>query len=270
MATYTIKRGDSHMGNFAYINAARTIKIYAKDCTAKNKDTPFYCWNPDCKAKVNLKAANSVHKEPYFGLVSNDFKHIGWCKKITLEKTNRDYDADGFDFNKIINTLLTKPSKTSSIIPVITSTPVITPAASGLPTTITHSKPISISDLYQICKSLMINEDFGGVKRKLMLCDDKSNFFYTKGILGNHLIECTYHHYDPLKKTIYFKYPLSPTLPNQHTVGLKFSDDKLFKKLEKFFFDCPVNRIIVLAGNWKYESGIYITDCNSKKAIYTF
>ncbi|MFR3730004.1 hypothetical protein [Lacrimispora sp.] len=258
------------MGSFAYINAARTIKIYAKDCTAKNKDTPFYCWNPDCKAKVNLKAANSIHKEPYFGLVSNTLKHTGWCKKITLEKTSRDYDSHGFNFNKIINNLLTEPPRTSSNTPVINSPTLGLPAPGTPPTTtITHSKPVSISDLYQICKSLMINGDFGGIKRKIMLCDDKSNFFYTKGILGYHLVECTYHHYDPLKKTIYFKYPLSSTLPNQYTVGLKFYNDKLFKKLEKFFYKCPANQIIVLAGNWKNKSGIYVTDCNSKKAIYT-
>lgn len=253
------------MGTYAYEDSARKIKIYATKCPARLKDTPLFCWNPDCMAKVKLAAANSVHKNPYFHLASDDDVHIGWCENKNLFKGSRDYDETDFNFNNIIATLLTK--KTNSSSGKAAPTPAVPPTPSSAPI---HTKPKSIADIYQICKSLGLDEEFAGIERKRMLCDNKSNFFYSKGILGQHLVECTYHKFDPNTRTLYFKYPCNRTLANQYSVGLRFAPENAdtFQQLVNFFLGCSADQTFVIAGDWKRISNYYISDCASKKAIY--
>ncbi len=234
------------MSSHAYLDKERTQIITAtknSDVTTVNKI--FYCLNPECNAKLQLRANSSIVIEnPYFSALSS-VPHIQNCWVANLKKgfTETNYNSDLFVLDEVVNEYMT-----SNFIKNI-------------------KRLSTISGIYHMCKTKSINMIYGDSKVFKILCDNRSNHIYSKNIQGSHLIECKYYSYDSKSKHITFKYPLDTTLKNTYTLKVFIPDEELFKKIKDSVYNNSDYPIIVV-GDWKKESSVLKTTLTNKFQIY--
>lgn len=243
------------MSSYAYKDAARTQIIYANECTIQDKNTRFYCQNPECNAHLFIRAINSTLQTHFFA-VSNH-PHTGWCKKINPIFDATNYDENIFNYEDVIDNILVSKTKTSG------STSPIFPKGDGQTRSLSKT-----AQIYNMCKSFQPTHTYNSIAIWKMLFDVRSNYLLTKGLFGKHLIECYYFKYDKTTQSIYFKYPLLTTLPNQYLLKAYIPNTDLFYKLNKKLYN-KNNRPIVIVGDWKkYSFNAFECIINSGKQIY--
>ena len=234
------------MSSHAYSDKKRTQIITAtKEKNVKSVNKLFYCLNPECNAKLQLKASSSnIIKKPYFSALPSK-PHIQNCWVTNLNEgfNETNYNPDLFVLDEVVNEYMTGNF-------------------------IKNTKRLStISGIYHMCKTKSINTIYGDSKVFKILCDNRSNQIYSKNIQGSHLIECKYFSYDSKSKHITFKYPLDTTLKNIYTLKVFIPDEKLFNEIRNSVYNKSDYSIIVV-GDWKKEASIFKTTITNKFQIY--
>lgn len=244
------------MSTIAYEDSERTKIVYASACTIKDLKTRYYCENPDCSAHLYIRAVNSVLNTHFY--TSKNHPHNGWCYKKPDEFKPTDYREEDFNYDGVIDEILTSTYKNKEIKP-----------KPGQKTGDGNKKGLSkIAQIYTLCKHFRPENSYNGVEIWKMLFDVRNNYMLTKGLFGKHLIECLYHRYDKEGKHIYFKYPLNKALPNQYQLRIHIGDTDLYYKIQKKLYNKD-NLPIVIAGDWtKYDTDSFECEVKSGKQIY--
>lgn len=244
------------MASIAYEDSTRTQIVYADSCTIKDKNTRYYCENPDCPAHIYIRAFDSVLATHFYATI--DHPHVGWCHKKRSDFKPTDYNEDDFNYDSALDKILS-PSKKSSK----------TQTTPGHNTGDGNKRGLSkTAQIYNMCKYHRPEKSYSGIVIWWMLFDVRSNYLLTNGLFGKHLIECVYYKYVTSEKHIYFKYPLNKSLPNQYHLRIHIEDTDLYYKLLKKIYNTD-NLPIVIAGDWnKYATDSFECEVKSGKQIY--
>ena len=107
----------------------------------------------------------------------------------------------------------------------------------------------TIKQIYSICKRFPPNYLYGDEKIGRMILDDRTAYWYPKGVFGFKIIEsCVKGRiYDSDKNEIYLVAPV--TNPNYHFI-LSISDINLYNKIRNMVFENK-DKFIIVAGDWK-------------------
>lgn len=246
------------MSNYAFKDKNRTIKIFAKDSIKENKDTRFYCPNPNCDAHMyicNVKGVSSA----YFSANHKNYPHAYNCPfGVSNNFKVDDYDEKLFNFESALEALTFSEKQVTREIKTTNDHGVGGSRRKLLRT---------IRQIYDMCKSFDINDTYNEIKIGQMIVDDRSAYMYPKGVFGYKIIEgkVKMYFYDPQKLEIKI---LAPIGSERYSFILRFSDEKLFKDIKNIIFNNR-EKIIVVSGEWKStdQYNYFFTKIINKKQI---
>ena len=235
------------MSYTAFRDKARKIEVNASDCTAVDQKEKFFCPYFKCNAVLTLCSLGGK-KQPYFA--AHIKPHSPDCSADLVNFNSSLYDPSSLDIDSLIEKFMAGSTDTKK---------------RTISTATDHEGdgnviPIdSLPILYNMCKSVAHTSSYGKYKISMILCDDRSNYLYTKIIQKKCLIECYYYRYESKTKSIYYQYPLDSSAPNQYTLRVDISDTEMFVKVRNRSFN-NLRLPIVIAGDWK-QSGHRFIHC---------
>ena len=223
------------MSMFAYLDPERRHIIYAKDCDESNRGR-YFCFNPFCNGLMCLVLPSDSSN--HFRILDAD-KHLD-CSKLSERFCPTEYSEAEFNKDIAIDNLING---------------IVCENKSNENSTNQHHnddgriKPIStIPQIYSMCCNADYYSTYNGIEVWRILHDDSCNHILVRGIWDKHLILCRFFRYDGKTQSIYFKYPINPTLPNQYILKTSFECKELFKKIKSDVFQ---KSHVVIAGNWR-------------------
>ena len=228
------------MANHAYRDKERREIILASEALEENRDKFFYCPNPLCNSKLFICAVDGSRKA-YFRATKSAYKHIANCpyanSSVVLDDNK--FNQSNFSFENAIQDLLIKNnSKTIK-------------SESKSSTLGEHANHTlrTIKQIYSMCKQFPPNYSYGNEKIGRMILDDRTTYWYPKGVFGFKIIESCVkgRFYDNDKNEIYLVAPVAN--PNYHFI-LSISDINLYKKIRNMVFENQ-DKFIIVAGDWK-------------------
>lgn len=239
------------MSLFAFEDELRQKKILAARCSDRSKR--FYCPNPHCDAHLFLCNQDGMSKA-YFRAIFKSHPHNLDCYyKNSNAGSVENFDEKAFKFDDFMDNLFrsSAPQKCSTIKSDSSKSP------SG-----NEIKQVrTMRQIYSLCKSMDINDEFAGIKIWKMLLDNRSMKIYKKGIFGKRLIEAKFSNYSKGSKTIFVK------LENRFAFALKFNDEDFFNKILSDILKNKEQNIIV-AGDWKGNDDKFCADITSRRQIW--
>ena len=228
------------MANHAYRDKERRDLILASEALEENRDKSFYCPNPLCNSKLFVCAGDGSRKA-YFRATKSAYKHIANCPYANSSVVFDDnkFNQSNFSFENAIQDLLIKNnSKTIK-------------SESKSSTLGEHANHTlrTIKQIYSMCKQFPPNYSYGNEKIGRMILDDRTTYWYPKGVFGFKIIESCVkgRFYDNDKNEIYLVAPVAN--PNYHFI-LSISDINLYKKIRNMVFENQ-DKFIIVAGDWK-------------------
>lgn len=228
------------MANHAYRDKERREIILASEALEENRDKFFYCPNPLCNSKFFICAVDGSRKA-YFRATKSAYKHIANCPYANSSVVFDDnkFNQSNFSFENAIQDLLIKNnSKTIK-------------SESKSSTLGEHANHTlrTIKQIYSMCKQFPPNYSYGNEKIGRMILDDRTTYWYPKGVFGFKIIESCVkgRFYDNDKNEIYLVAPVAN--PNYHFI-LSISDINLYKKIRNMVFENQ-DKFIIVAGDWK-------------------
>ena len=228
------------MANHAYRDKERREIILASEALEENRDKFFYCPNPLCNSKLFICAVDGSRKA-YFRANKSAYKHIANCPYANSSVVFDDnkFNQSNFSFENAIQDLLIKNnSKTIK-------------SESKSSTLGEHANHTlrTIKQIYSMCKQFPPNYSYGNEKIGRMILDDRTTYWYPKGVFGFKIIESCVkgRFYDNDKNEIYLVAPVAN--PNYHFI-LSISDINLYKKIRNMVFENQ-DKFIIVAGDWK-------------------
>lgn len=252
------------MGDIAFRDIARTIKIKAKDAANEDLDTFYYCPNDLCNARLYVCSVHGSVK-PYFRAPLKKYPH---CENCSFSNTGSnfsisDYRENNFDFNNALISLMGLEINNQNEQRNRANNNTTT-NANGTSRTVLKS----LNQIYLMCKSFSPNESYAGIQIKDMLLDGRTSDHYIDKLDGTFIIEAINKSrlYDPDKLELY----LTASVTNKEfDIVLNFEDTNLFWDCESKLFNNK-NKVVVLAGNWTRDSinDPFRSNITSKKQIY--
>ena len=228
------------MANHAYRDKERREIILASEALEENRDKFFYCPNPLCNSKLFICAVDGSRKA-YFRATKSAYKHIANCPYANSSVVFDDnkFNQSNFSFENAIQDFLIKNnSKTIK-------------SESKSSTLGEHANHTlrTIKQIYSMCKQFPPNYSYGNEKIGRMILDDRTTYWYPKGVFGFKIIESCVkgRFYDNDKNEIYLVAPVAN--PNYHFI-LSISDINLYKKIRNMVFENQ-DKFIIVAGDWK-------------------
>lgn len=228
------------MANYAYRDKERRDIILASEALEEDRDKSFYCPNPLCNSKLFICAVDGSRKA-YFRATKSAYKHIANCPYANSSVVFDDnkFNQSNFSFENAIQDLLIKNnSKTIK-------------SESKSSTLGEHANHTlrTIKQIYSMCKQFPPNYSYGNEKIGRMILDDRTTYWYPKGIFGFKIIESCVkgRFYDNDKNEIYLVAPVAN--PNYYFI-LSISDINLYKKIRNMVFENQ-DKFIIVAGDWK-------------------
>ena len=240
LVSWLIINGDDSLANHAYRDKERQDLILASEALEENRDKSFYCPNPLCNSKLFVCAGDGSRKA-YFRATKSAYKHIANCpyaNSSVIYDSNK-FNQLNFSFVNAMQDLFVKNNSKS--------------APSDYKSSI-HGEQANhtistIKQIYSICKRFPPNYSYGNEKIGRMILDDRTAYWYPKGVFGFKIIESCVkgRFYDSDKNEIYLVAPVAN--PNYHFI-LSISDINLYKKIRNMVFENK-DKFIIVAGDWK-------------------
>ena len=152
------------MSKFAFRDKERTQKVYADSLNIKDNNTRFYCPNPECSARLTLKANSSIAGiSPYFSnLPSAPHIENCFCQKKNFSFDDREYEETLFNFEEIVNEYTT-----NNIINI-------------------DRRLETMSAVFYMCKTRNINDTYNQIKIWKILVDNRT--IYTPREYWDHIL----------------------------------------------------------------------------------
>lgn len=226
------------MSMYAYKDAARTIRVLAKEITERDKGIRHYCPNPKCEARMFIRSYDGERKSVF--VASGNPGHIEYCpyglgNTYNPEKTKEEgFNSDDAISNLMTVTLQKKASQTKIKGKV---------GGASEEAVVPHT----ILQIYNMCKAHYCKDTFNGQTIGQILLDGRSIYMYPKGVFGYRIIEakCKKYLYDD--KNIYLETPVDNV---KYDLKLHFEDEELFTRMKKLLY-ANQNHPIAIAGKWE-------------------
>ena len=228
------------MANHAYRDKERRDIILASEALEEDRDKSFYCPNPLCNSKLFVCASDGSRKA-YFRATKSAYKHIANCPyaNSSVGFDDNKFNQLNFSFENAMQNLLVKNNlKTFNEVG----------KSSSFGDHDNHTLS-TIKQIYSMCKQFPPNYSYGNEKIGRMILDDRTAYWYPKGVFGFKIIESSVkgRFYDNAKYEIYVVAPIAN--PNYHFI-LSIPDISLYKKIRNMVFENK-NKFIIVAGAWK-------------------
>ena len=227
------------MANHAYRDKERRDIILASEALEENRDKSFYCPYPLCNSKLFVCAGDGSRKA-YFRATKSAYKHIANCPyaNSSVAFDDNKFNQSDFLFENAIQDLLvannSNPSNRDSKI-----------SSYGKHDNHTLS---TLKQIYSMCKQFPPNYSYGNEKIGRMILDDRTAYWYPKGVFGFKIIESCIkgRFYDNEKNEIYLVAPVAN--PNYHFI-LSIPDINLYRTIRNMVFENK-DKLIIVAGEW--------------------
>ena len=227
------------MANHAYRDKERRDIILASEALEENRDKSFYCPYPLCNSKLFVCAGDGSRKA-YFRATKSAYKHIANCPYANSSVVFDDnkFNQSDFLFENAMQDLLvannSNPSNRNSKI-----------SSYGKHDNHTLS---TLKQIYSMCKQFPPNYSYGNEKIGRMILDDRTAYWYPKGVFGFKIIESCIkgRFYDNEKNEIYLVAPVAN--PNYHFI-LSIPDINLYRTIRNMVFENK-DKLIIVAGEW--------------------
>ena len=240
LVSWLIINGDDSLANHAYRDKERRDLILASEALEENRDKSFYCPNPLCNSKLFVCAGDGSRKA-YFRATKSAYKHIANCPyaNSSVAFDDNKFNELNFSFENAMQNLLVKKNPKNSSGNSKKS-------SYGEYYNLTLS---TIKQIYSICKRFPPNYSYGNEKIGRMILDDRTAYWYPKGVFGFKIIESCVkgRFYDNDKNEIYLVAPIAN--PNYHFI-LSIPDINLYRKIRNMVFENK-DKFIIVAGDWK-------------------
>ncbi len=228
------------MSNVACVDEYRKKTVYAKDAAEQDRNTIYFCPNKNCNALLKICSIDGLRRA-YFRMSDKKHGHIENCPYGSNIVSNTDFyknDEKKFDFEKAIKNMLHIKNQNSNYRNI---TYIKNYNSSN------SSKPIStIKQIYAMCKNINVRDKYADIEIYKMLVDNRSMFFYKKGIYGYKIVECyikNEEHYDAENKEIGLHTGI-------YNLILQFKEDSLFNSIKNTIKNNKQKTIIV-SGYWE-------------------
>ena len=227
------------MANYAYRDKERRHIILANEALEEDRNKSFYCPNPRCNSKLFICAVDGFRKA-YFRATKSAYRHIANCPyaNSAVIFDDNEYNRATFSFENAIQNLLVENN----------SKPVMSDSKStSCGEHINHTLR-TIRQIYSMCKQFPPNYSYGNEKIGRMILDDRTAYWYPKGVFGFKIIESCVkgRFYDNDKNEIYLVAPIAN--PNYHFI-LSIPDINLYRKIRNMVFENK-DKFIIVAGQW--------------------
>ena len=239
LVSWLIINGDDSLANHAYRDKERRDIILASEALEENRDKSFYCPNPLCNSKLFVCAGDGSRKA-YFRATKSAYKHIANCPyaNSSVVFDDNEFNELNFSFESVMQNLLVKKNSKPS------------PKDSKRPSYGDHDNHTlrTIKQIYSMCKQFPPNYSYGDEKIGRMILDDRTAYWYPKGVFGLKIIESCVkgRFYDNDKNEIYLVAPIAN--PNYHFI-LSIPDINLYRKIRNMVFENK-DKFIIVAGDW--------------------
>ena len=227
------------MANYAYRDKERRHIILANEALEEDRNKSFYCPNPRCNSKLFICAVDGCQKA-YFRATKSAYRHIANCPyaNSAVIFDDNEYNRATFSFENAIQNLLVENN----------SKPVMSDSKNtSCGEHINHTLR-TIRQIYSMCKQFPPNYSYGNEKIGKMILDDRTEYWYPKGVFGFKIIESCVNgrFYDNDKNEIYLIAPIAN--PN-YNFTLSIPDISLYKKIRNMVFENK-DKLIIVAGEW--------------------
>ena len=227
------------MANYAYRDKERRQIILANEALEEDRNKSFYCPNPRCNSKLFICAVDGCRKT-YFRATKSAYKHIANCPyaNSAVIFDDNEYNWATFSFENAIQNLLVENN----------SKPVMSDSKSTSCGEYINHTLRTIRQIYSMCKQFPPNYSYGNEKIGKMILDDRTAYWYPKGVFGFKIIESCVNgrFYDNDKNEIYLVAPIAN--PNYHFI-LSIPDINLYRKIRNMVFENK-DKFIIVAGQW--------------------
>ena len=228
------------MANYAYRDKERRDIILASEALEEDRNKSFYCPNPLCNSKLFICAVDGSRKA-YFRATKSAYIHIANCPyaNSAVIFDDNEFNRATFSFENAIQNLLVKNN----------SKPVMSDSKSISCGEHTNHTLRTIRQIYSMCKQFPPNYSYGNEKIGKMILDDRTAYWYPKGVFGFKIIEACVNgrFYDNDKNEIYLVAPIAN--PNYNFI-LSIPDISFYKKIRNMVFENK-DKLIIVAGEWK-------------------
>lgn len=232
------------MANYAFIDEARTRKIYANDDNImKYKSVRCYCKNPNCNAKMFIYMPE--HKNSAYFKASGKPGHQGACGLSPYHFPKVNYVEEEFIFPQGLFSLLNDngnrkhKGKTGG-------------ANRGKQGEIELRPLHGLKEVYAMLTNTDINDTYNNYLIRDMIADERTYPYYRNGISGYKIVECNFYKYSDIDFTITMNYP---TFPNQkRALELWFDSKELYEKMKPRIKGKNHDGIVVVFGEWKINT----------------
>ena len=180
LVSWLLINGDDSLANHAYRDKERRDIILASEALEENRDKSFYCPYPLCNSKLFVCAGDGSRKA-YFRATKSAYKHIANCPyaNSSVAFDDNKFNQSDFLFENAIQDLLvannSNPSNRDSKI-----------SSYGKHDNHTLS---TLKQIYSMCKQFPPNYSYGNEKIGRMILDDRTAYWYPKGVFGFNIIE---------------------------------------------------------------------------------
>ena len=247
------------MANYAYRDKERKHIILASEALEEDRHKSFYCPNPLCNSKLFVCAVDGSRKA-HFRATKSAYKHIANCPYANSSVVFDDhkFNQSNFSFENAIQNLLVKNNSKSAM----------SAFKSSSCDEHTNYTLRTIKQIYYMCKQFPPNYSYGNEKIGRMILDDRTAYWYPKGVFGLKIIESCVkgRFYDNDKNEIYLVAPIAN--PNYHFI-LSIPDINLYRKIRNMVFENK-DKFIIVAGEWKlsdFRHDYFKTTIYNKKQI---
>ena len=227
------------MANYAYRDKERKHIILASEALEEDRHKSFYCPNPLCNSKLFICAVDGSRKA-HFRATKSAYKHIDNCPYANSSVVFDDnkFNQSNFSFENAIQNLLVKNNSKSAM----------STSKSSSCDEHTNYTLRTIKQIYSMCKQFPPNYSYGNEKIGRMILDDRTAYWYPKGVFGFKIIESCIkgRFYDNEKNEIYLVAPVAN--PNYHFI-LSIPDINLYRTIRNMVFENK-DKLIIVAGEW--------------------
>jgi hypothetical protein len=234
------------LANYAYRDKERKHIILASEALKEDRHKSFYCPNPLCNSKL-FKCAVDGSRKAHFRATKSAYKHIANCPYANSSVVFADnkFNQSDFSFENAMQDLLVANNSNFSNRDSKIS-------LYGKHDNHTLS---TLKQIYSMCKQFPPNYSYGNEKIGRMILDDRTAYWYPKGVFGFKIIESCVkgRFYDNDKNEIYLVAPIAN--PNYHFI-LSIPDINLYRKIRNMVFENK-DKFIIVAGDWKASNLVY-------------
>ncbi|MHA5060874.1 hypothetical protein [Cetobacterium somerae] len=230
---------------YAYKNKEKTELINVNEAT---EHTNYYCINPNCKAVLRACALDSTLVPAHFSALISP--HVDKCPYSSSNINIKKYHINNFDLDNFFSNLCSEQI-------LLNVNPPSTSYEHHVDDTLNQNQiplPNSLLKVYKYCLNLSLEDKLSNKKVIEILADLRSEYFYTKFILGNKIVEGKLIYIDYKSKILTIQYPAHlEKKENRKYIYLKI---KLNYPVNMDIFE--LNKIYIIGGNFnKFEITLY-------------